>query len=71
MNLFKQSVRVVPALVLGCLSASCSTPAEAPAWARAMKHRQTITHGATMASHTLKGGDSHGGGSGPDIADKS
>src|SRR5688572_805529 len=31
MNLFKQSVRVVPAFVLGCLSASCSTPTEAPA----------------------------------------
>jgi len=42
-----------------------------PAWATAMKRRQTMTQGANMASHTLKGGDSHGGGSGPDISDKS
>lgn len=42
-----------------------------PAWAAAMKRRQAMTQGANMASHTLKGGDSHGGGSGPDISDKS
>jgi type IV secretion system protein TrbL len=42
-----------------------------PAWATAMKRRQAMTQSANMASHTLKGGDSHGGGSGPDISDKS
>lgn len=42
-----------------------------PAWATAMKRRQAMAQGANMASHTLKGGDSHGGGSGPDISDKS
>jgi type IV secretion system protein TrbL len=42
-----------------------------PAWATAMKRRQAMTQGANMAAHTLKGGDSHGGGSGPDISDKS
>lgn len=42
-----------------------------PAWATAMKRRQAMTQGANMASHTLKGGDSHGGGSGPEISDKS
>ncbi len=42
-----------------------------PAWATAMRRRQAMTQGANMASHTLKGGDSHGGGSGPDISDKS
>ncbi len=42
-----------------------------PAWSTAMKRRQAMTQGANMASHTLKGGDSHGGGSGPDISDKS
>ncbi|MBN8804237.1 MAG: P-type conjugative transfer protein TrbL [Sphingopyxis terrae] len=59
-------------------SASAGTAASAapaadgpPAWAKAMKRRQTIVHGANMASHTLKGGDSHGGGTGPDITDKS
>lgn len=52
-------------------TATAETPSDPPAWAKAMKHRQTVTHGASMASHTLKGGDSHGGGSGPDITDKS
>ncbi|MGD9471691.1 MAG: P-type conjugative transfer protein TrbL [Novosphingobium sp.] len=41
-----------------------------PAWAKAMKQRQTVTHGASVAAHTLKGGDSHGGGAGPDISEK-
>ena len=41
-----------------------------PAWAKAMKRRQTITQGASIASHTLKAGDSHGGGAGPDISQK-
>lgn len=41
-----------------------------PAWAAAMKRRQAITHGATLSAHTLKAGDSHGGGSGPDIREK-
>lgn len=51
----------------GTASASDDGP---PAWAKSMKHRQAITHGATMAAHTLKGGDSHGGGAGPDISQK-
>ena len=42
-----------------------------PAWSKAMRNRQAMTQGATMATHTLKGGDSHGGGSGPDVSDKS
>ena len=49
-------------------------PAEAdqrrPAWAKAMKDRQTITHGATIAAHTLKSGDSHGGGASIDTSEK-
>lgn len=35
-----------------------------------MKRRQAITHGAGIASQTLKSGDSHGGGAGPDISEK-
>lgn len=51
--------------------ASGAGPAAAPpAWAAAMKRRQAITQGATMAAHTLKGGDSHGGGAGPDLSQK-
>ena len=42
----------------------------APAWVKAMKRRQAMTHGATSAANTLKAGDSHGGGTGPDISEK-
>lgn len=42
-----------------------------PAWAAAMKKRQTLAQSATIASHALKSGDGHGGGAGPDITDKS
>ena len=41
-----------------------------PAWAAAMKRRQAVTSGATIASQTLKAGDSHGAGSAPDISQK-
>ena len=41
-----------------------------PAWAKAMKDRQTISHGATIAAHTLKAGDSHGAGSSIDTSEK-
>lgn len=46
-------------------------PTVPPSWATSMKRRQTITQSAAAAAHTLKGGDSHGGGPGPDISDKS
>ncbi len=41
-----------------------------PAWAKAMKDRQTVTHSATLAAHTLKAGDSHGGGASIDTSEK-
>ena len=41
-----------------------------PAWATTMKNRQSAAHGATVLAHTMKAGDSHGGGTGPDIKDK-
>ena len=44
--------------------------AGAPAWAATMKRRQSVTHGATVLAHTMKAGDSHGGGAGPDIKEK-
>jgi type IV secretion system protein TrbL len=50
--------------------ASASGPAAPPAWVAAMKRRQSMTHNATLAAHTLKAGDSHGGGGGPDIREK-
>jgi type IV secretion system protein TrbL len=36
-----------------------------------MRQRQTMSQGASIAAHTLKGGDSHSSGQGPDITDKS
>lgn len=41
-----------------------------PAWARAMNNRQTIAHGATLAAHTLRGGDSSGVGASIDTSQK-
>lgn len=55
--------------------ASAEAPSDAasgepPAWVSAMKRRQALGQGATLTSHTLKGGDSHGGGAGPDLSEK-
>lgn len=47
-----------------------NVPAGPPAWARAMKQRQAMAQGASVAAHSLRAGDSHGGGSGPDISQK-
>ena len=47
-----------------------SAAPEAPAWAKSIKQRQAITHGAGAAAHTLGSGDSHGGGGGPDLSEK-
>lgn len=61
----------------GKSGASAASPAGSapsdgpPAWASAMKQRQSVSQATQIASHTLKGGDSHGGGAGPDISDKS
>lgn len=73
-------LRAADSLKANYAAGKAGTPANAvasgtadgpPAWATAMKRRQAMTQGANMASHTLKGGDSHSGGSGPDISDKS
>ena len=53
-------------------TAAASSPTDGPpAWASAMKRRQTIMQSASVAAHTLNSGDSHGAGGGPDITDKS
>ncbi|WP_313393060.1 P-type conjugative transfer protein TrbL [Sphingobium yanoikuyae] len=58
-----------PAAAPAGASASAGASAQ-PAWAAAMKRRQSMTHGATVVAHTVKAGDSHGGGAGPDIKEK-
>ncbi len=47
-----------------------SPSAGPPAWAQAMKHRQTAAHGASIAAHTLKSGDGAGAGSSVDVSEK-
>lgn len=59
----------------GTISGGSSTPtpdasAGAPAWAAAMKRRQTMTHGATVAAHTLRSGDGGGSGASVDLNQK-
>jgi type IV secretion system protein TrbL len=49
---------------------SGQTPAGPPAWATAMKRRQTMTHAATIGAHTLRSGDGHGAGSAIDVSQK-
>ena len=67
----KASHRAGARAVAGTSSAaSPGTSAGAPAWATAMKRRQAAMQGATIASQALRGGDSHGGGTGPDISQK-
>jgi len=44
--------------------------AGAPGWARAMKRRQTLSHAATVAAHTLRSGDAGGGGASVDLNEK-
>jgi type IV secretion system protein TrbL len=40
-----------------------------PAWAKRLHRRQQISHAATTAAHTLRGGDGGGSGSGPSLTD--
>ena len=51
-------------------SPSASASDDRPAWASAMKRRQTMTHGATIAAHTLRSGDGGGSGSSVDLHQK-
>lgn len=47
--------------------AAGSQKQEQPAWAKRMHRRQQITHAATTAAHTLRGGDGGGSGQGPSL----
>lgn len=44
-------------------AASSSTAGSPPVWAQRMQRSQAVNHGATMAAHAVRSGDSHGGGS--------
>ena len=45
-------------------------PSAPPAWAKAIKDRQSIAHGATIAAHTLRSGDGGGSGASIDTSEK-
>ena len=49
---------------------SASTPSAAqPAWAKRLHRRQQLTHAATTAAHTLRGGDGGSSSQGPSLRD--
>lgn len=56
----------------GTVSGGAPTPSPSgpPAWAAAMKRRSEVTHGATIAGHTLRSGDGGGSGSAVDLSQK-
>ncbi|MDB5581668.1 MAG: trbL [Bradyrhizobium sp.] len=42
--------------------APASPSAPTPAWAQRLRHQQAVTHGVTLAAHTLRSSDTGGGG---------
>jgi type IV secretion system protein TrbL len=53
-----------------CRRRRASGPSAPPAWAANMKNRQSLSHGATVAAHTLRSGDGGGGGTSIDVSEK-
>ena len=53
----------------GGASAGTSSAAEPPAWARRMKRSQTVSHGASAATHAVRSGDHGGGGASVDLSE--
>jgi type IV secretion system protein TrbL len=66
----RSSISATGGTISGGPAPAASTPDGAPAWARAMRRRQTMTHGATVAAHTLRGGDGGGSGAAVDMSQK-
>ena len=63
-----------PALAPGSGGGPASSPAdvdpsETPRWARDLKRRQDLAHGAGMALHALGSGDDHSGGASPSLSE--
>lgn len=71
---FRSGNRAAVAATGGNLSpAATATPeaaAEPPAWVAAMKQRQSMGHGATLAAHTVRGGDGGASGASVNLEDK-
>lgn len=58
-----------PAAGEGPANATAAQAPEQPAWAKRLHRRQQLTHAATTAAHTLRGGDGGGSGQGPSLRD--
>ncbi|ELT7343395.1 P-type conjugative transfer protein TrbL, partial [Pseudomonas aeruginosa] len=58
-----------PAAGEGPASATAAQAPEQPTWAKRLHRRQQLTHAATTAAHTLRGGDGGGSGQGPSLRD--
>lgn len=69
---FRQGARsVIGAGASGDPAASApSTPNAPPAWATALRNRQALSHGASVAAHTLRSGDGGGGGVSIDLQNR-
>ncbi|MBI0530278.1 P-type conjugative transfer protein TrbL [Sphingomonas sp. TX0522] len=72
---FRQGARSAVTATGGTISGGAAPsndtgPSGPPAWAQAMRRRQTMTHGATVAAHTLRGGDGGGSGAAVDVSQK-
>ena len=52
-------------------AAPAASEAPAPGWARRMRRRQAMIQGATLAAHTLRGADHHGGAAHISLEDRS
>ncbi|TZG25678.1 P-type conjugative transfer protein TrbL [Sphingomonas montanisoli] len=51
--------------------APAAAPAAAPAWAKQLRRRQAMVQGATLAAHTLRSADHHGGSAHISLEDRS
>ena len=66
----RAAVTATGGTISGGAPSSAPSPDGPPTWAAAMKHRQTMSHGATVATHTLRSGDGGGGGASVDVSQK-
>jgi type IV secretion system protein TrbL len=48
---------------------SASRAAGEPAWAQRMKRGQSVAHGLSLAAHSIRSGDSHGGGASVNLSE--
>ena len=56
-------------LGLGAASRSSTSPDQPPAWAARMKRAQTMSHGASAATHAVRSADHAGGGASVDLSE--